>query len=209
MKKYLLFALLVAALPAFSQQSLPSLEANATDDISIDSLYRSLRIADGQYAYTGIIQVDSSRIKNVLYRRARLFLADSRLAVFFPQYEEREEGRVIGRGSFAIGDTRSLLAANITWTVSFSMELICKDGKYRYSIDKFIIEARSDIPGKENFPITYSTMNLDEAYVTMHLGGQKKIERRLFVFMNERVRGIIADLRAGMSASPTPSSADF
>jgi hypothetical protein len=104
MKKYLLFALLAAALPAFSQQSLPPLEANAIDDIAIDSLYRSLRIADGQYAYTGIIQLDSSGSKNELYRRARLFLADSRLAVFFPQYEEREEARVIGRGSFAIGD---------------------------------------------------------------------------------------------------------
>jgi hypothetical protein len=209
MKKYLLFAMLAAALPAFSQQSLPSLEANAIDDIAIDSLYRSLRIADGQYAYIGIIQLDSSDSKNELYRRARLFLADSRLAVFFPQYEEREEGRVIGRGSFAIGDTRSLLAANITWTVSFSMELICKDQKYRYSIDKFIIEARNDIPGKENFPITYSTMNLDEAYVTMHLGGQKKINRRLFVYMNERLRGIIAELRTAMSRPPTPLPADF
>jgi hypothetical protein len=209
MKKYLLFAMLAAALPAFSQQSLPSLEANAIDDIAIDSLYRSLRIADGQYAYIGIIQLDSSGSKNELYRRARLFLADSQLAVFFPQYEEREEGRVIGRGSFAIGDTRSLLAANITWTVSFSMELICKDQKYRYSIDKFIIEARNDIPGKENFPITYSTMNLDEAYVTMHLGGQKKINRRLFVYMNERLRGIIAELRTAMSRPPTPLPADF
>jgi Domain of unknown function (DUF4468) with TBP-like fold len=209
MKKYLLLALLTAALPAFSQQSSPPLDANATDDISIDSLYRSLRVSDGQYAYRGIIQLDSSSGKDELYRRARLFLADSRLAVFFPQYEEKAEARVIGRGNFAIGDTRSLLAANITWTVSFSMELICKDGKYRYSIDKFIIEARNDIPGKENFPITHSTMNLDEAYVTMHLGGQKKIERRLFVFMNERVRGIIADLRAGMAAPSTPSPADF
>jgi hypothetical protein len=209
MKKYLLFALLSATLPAFSQQSLPPLEANATDDIAIDSVYRSLRIADGQYAYTGIIELDTSVGRDELYRRGRLFLADSRLAVFFPQYEEREEGRVIGRGSFAIGDTRSLLAANINWSVSFSMELICKDQKYRYSIDKFIIEARNDIPGKENFPISYLTMNLDEAYVTMHLGGQKKINRRLFVFMNERLHGIIADLRAAMSSPPKPSPADF
>jgi hypothetical protein len=52
-------------------------------------------------------------------------------------------------------------------------------------------------------------MNLDEAYVTMHLGGQKKINRRLFVYMNERLRGVIAELRAGMSAPPTPSPADF
>ena len=66
----------------------------------IRSAYSALPKAEGQYEWAEVVQMDSSVKKDDLYRNAKLFFANEfKSAKDVIQYDDRGEGKVIGKGN--------------------------------------------------------------------------------------------------------------
>lgn len=94
--------------------------------------------------------LDSTYKKDILYKNSKLFFADAfKSAKDVLQYDDREEGKIIGKGNFKIEGGQSVFLSYFTevWIVNFSIELFVKDGKYRYRIYDFNIDGRTRATG--------------------------------------------------------------
>ena len=94
---------------------------------------------NGNVTYAGTITVDSALTKKELYSRAQEFFAKafvSSLNVI--QYQDKEEGEIIGKGNMSIKvDGRESI-------LKFTLSIYVKDGKYKY----IITDITSDELGK-------------------------------------------------------------
>lgn len=87
--------------------------------------------------YTEVVSVDSLT-KDALYNNARSFFVDAfKSAKDVIQYENKEEGKVTGKGILtATGNQNKMLGQSWERKIiaSFTIELLTKDGKYKYRI---------------------------------------------------------------------------
>src|SRR5450755_2029332 len=130
----LLFLLLIPVL-GFSQDE----KKDATEE-EVLAAYSSLPKVDSQYEFTEVVQLDSTYKKDGLYRNAKLFFANAfKSSKDVLQYDERSEGKVIGKGTFQTTGHQNILMHSYTETRTnnFTLEISCKDGKYKYRIFGF------------------------------------------------------------------------
>src|ERR1700744_4664590 len=127
MKKIILFLLLPVSVLAQS-------ESQETADDSVKAAYESLPKVGNQHDFSEIIQLDTAFNKDLLYHNARLFIARSSKALI--QYDDPNEGRMIARITFHLEDDQNVVLAKFTEErdVSFTLEISCRDGKYKYSV---------------------------------------------------------------------------
>jgi hypothetical protein len=163
MKPLFLIGLLLASSTCFAQK-----ENELTDTIPK---------VNGSYEYTEVVKVDSSFKKDDLYKNAKLYFVNSyKSANDVIQYDEKSEGRIIGKGFFKEVDTYDafLTVTIYTWNVNYSTEIICKEGKYKYRM--YDITIRQATTGK------YASVNdisIDEAIKNTKKGAAKKLFTRL------------------------------
>jgi len=176
----ILLILLLLPIMTFSQDE----KQDATEE-EVRAAYDSLPKVNGQYEFSEVVQLDSSFKKDILYRNAKLFFANiSKSSKDVLQYDDREEGKVIGKGSVQITGHQNILLNTFSEirTTNFTLEISCKDGKYKYRLFGFSSEynyGESDKRKPER--VTTGTITLDQAYERTEKGGTKKMERNLFV----------------------------
>ncbi len=117
------------------------------------------KLQDG-YGYENVVKLDTAFTKEKLYRNAKVFFVDVfKSAKDVIQYDDRSEGKIIGKGLFKIERVEKenlLYSANIYWKVYFSVEIICKEGKYKYrvydiKIDEDAVLSDNSVDNKEMF----------------------------------------------------------
>jgi hypothetical protein len=198
----LLISLLLLPVMAFSQD-----DKKETTDEEVNAAYDSLQKVDGQYEFTEVVQLDSTYKKDILYRNAKLFFANLfKSSKDILQYDEREEGKVIGKGTIQITGHQNILLSAFTEirTTTFTLEISCKDGKYKYRLFGFSSEyiyGQSDKRKPER--TTNGTLTMDEAYARTEKGGTKKMERSLFLNTLAEIRSTQDQLKEFMRKKPS------
>ena len=189
-----LFVLLLFPLASIAQKT-PSEEDCA-------SAYKALPKIDGQYEWSEVIQVDTSLKKDDLYRNAKLFFANEfKSAKDVLQYDDRGEGKVVGKGNFFIEDLQSAFMVMFTdkRTVNFTLEIYCKDGRYKYRIyginaDCLIRASGGSSPDN----VRSENISIEDAYLKCGKGMTKKMDRRLFMLMVAEINSTVNDIKKMM-----------
>lgn len=175
------------------------------------AVYNSLPRVDGNIEFTEVIQLDSSFSKDLLYRNAKLFFTNEfKSAKDVLQYDDRAEGKVIGKGNLQQEDFQMTFLVMFTQTriVNFTLEIFCKDGKYKYRLYDIQIKGHSRASGGNTPDNVYSSdLSIQDAYTKTYKGSTKKMDRRLFVRMIGEINSTIADIKTSMCK--TKSADDF
>jgi hypothetical protein len=91
--------------------------------------------ADGNYEYTGVVNVDSASADK-LYSNAKLFIVDAfKSGKDVTQMNDDVAKTVAGKGDFKI--YYKGLSGGIDAYVYFKIIIQCKDGRYKYTINHF------------------------------------------------------------------------
>ena len=182
-------------------------------DQTVKTLYNSLPKVDGKYEYSEVVQLDSTYKKDMLYKNSKLFFADAfKSAKDIIQYDDRDEGKVIGKGNFNIEGGQAVFLNYVTekWIVNFSLELFSKDGKYRYRIYDFNIEFRRVASGGNSPNLVFNyDMTIDDAYKETEKGVAKKMNRKMFVEIIDRVNSTISEIKTYMFKKESSSNSEF
>ncbi|HEY4876716.1 MAG TPA: DUF4468 domain-containing protein [Puia sp.] len=185
-------------------------QKDPTDD-EVKALYASLPKVDDSYEWTEVIQLDTSYKKDYLYRNAKLFFTDMfKSAKDVLQYDDKEQGKIVGKGNIELEDDQMVFSVLFTEkrTLNFSIEISCKDGKYKYRIydinaDRVFVGHGGD--GPDN--VTHTSNNLDNVYNIAIRGPVKKMERRLFAQTIFEINTTISAIKKYMAKQQ--SSSDF
>lgn len=99
-------------------------------------------VIEGNYQYQEVVNVGDAFKKDQLYKNAKVYFMDifSGAKDAF-QYDDKEEGRIIGKGFLSVDDYKSVFpgVAVLKWDVYYNVEITCKDGKYRYRVYDVLI----------------------------------------------------------------------
>lgn len=158
---------------------------------------------DGQYQYQEVVQVDKS-IKTDLFKKAKIYFVDNfKSANDVIQYQDADEGKIIGKGYFSVNELKFL--TNVEWQVYYGTEILCKDGKYRYRLYDITIKQVWSGSGPSNV----RNLSLDEATEETTKGQLKKVATNLFIKMTKEFDGSILSIKDYMSKSPKVSKDEF
>lgn len=89
----------------------------------------------GEIVYSGIVNVDSANFKELYVRAHEWFANTFKSAQNVIQLNDKEAGKIIGKGLFEAGIPKShagLVHIAIIVSVDFTLEIQTKDGKYKY-----------------------------------------------------------------------------
>ncbi len=207
MRKYILVAFILISQISFAQK-----EKEVTEQTT-NALYAALPKVDGKYEFSEVVQLDSTYKKDMLFKNSKLFFADAfKSAKDVLQYDDRDEGKVIGKGNFVIegGQAVFLTYATEKWHVNFSLEIFSKDGRYRYRVYDFNIESRRVVSGGNTADnVNNYSLSLDEAYKVTEKGVTKKMNRKLFSEMISRIHSTISEIKSYMAKKESSSNSNF
>jgi hypothetical protein len=199
MKKLILVALVgLISLSAKSQQKA---------DMHVDTI----PMIDGINQYQEVVMVDSSLTKDQLYKNAKNYF----LNVFIGakdafQYDDKEEGRLIGKGFFSVSDYKSVFpgVASLKWDINYNVEIVCKDGRYRYRFYDMYVTKESHV-AENNYRNVHFTIN--EAYnaIAKQRGPYKKLYPRVINKAIGEFKADIARLKDNMLKKQQDYSANF
>jgi len=170
-----------------------------------DKIIDTIPKIDGVYGYQEVVQLDSSYKKDFLYKNAKIYFVNNfKSANAVIQYDNKEDAKIIGKGNITVNDANLVMA--VKWVISFTTEIACKDGKYRYRIYDFsIVETRY---GGSNH--TYVTdLTIDQAKELSQKGTAKKVSARLFNKMADEIKSDILLIKRDMAKKDAISKNDF
>lgn len=204
MKQMLLAALLIPVICAAQKQKDPS-------EKEVSATHASLPTVEDRYEWTEIIQTDTSLKKDDLYRNAKLFFTNEfKSAKDVIQYDDRNEGKVVGKGDFHIEDYQTVFLNFFSdkRNVNFTLEVYCKDGRYKYRIYGVNADCLLKATGSSTSRdiVTTDNISLDGAYDKCSKGMTKKMDRRLFMATIYEIESTISDLKRGMTAKKSDDS---
>jgi hypothetical protein len=204
--RHFLFLVLLPAI-CFSQS-----EMKEITEEQVKSVYDSLPIVDSQYQFIEVIQLDASIKKDDLYKNAKLFFANAfKTSKNNLSYDDREEGKLIGKGGFEIAESQSILLSTVTETrtTNFSVEIICKDGKYRYRIYNIYSDySKKTNNGKGRDNIQTGDASFEKAFAMTEKGSTKKMNRSLFYYTVAEIKNIETLIKQYMGKKPS-TAGDF
>jgi len=175
----------------------------------VDSLYASIPKVDSQFEYTEVVVLDSTFTKNVLYKNAKLFYADLfKSAKDILQYDDKEEGKMVGKGNLNLKGSQSFLNNESleTRNIIFTIEIICKDGRYKYKIHDINADCTWNTGNTHGHP-KEETLSLEQSYQKSQKGMTKKMDRSMFYNTIMGLKETIQRLKLSMAKKP--SAADF
>jgi hypothetical protein len=177
---------------------------NENEKVITDTIPR----IDGKYEYQEIVNLDSTFKKDDLYRNAKLYMVDNfKSAKDVIQYDDKEQGKIIGKGTFELRDYHMLLDTKdfFTWHVSYSTEITCKNGKYRYKLYDITIQEYIENTSHTNS----SLFDIDDALVKTKKGFFKKVTTRLINSMLHHFKNTQVIIKEYMSKKQDKSKDDF
>jgi hypothetical protein len=108
----------------------------------------TIPLINGIYQYQEIVYVDSTLKSDQLYKNAKVYFVDVfNSARNVIQYDDKDECRIIGQGSFSECEYKTAFAGVVylKWDIYYNTEIICKDGKYRFRFYDIVITQNSRI----------------------------------------------------------------
>jgi hypothetical protein len=103
----------------------------------------TIPVVNGNYQFQEVVKVDNGLKKDQLYKNAKLYFMDIFIGAKDAfQYDDREEGRIIGKGALTVDDYKVSFPGGVAvlkWDINYNTEITCKDGKYRYRIYDIVV----------------------------------------------------------------------
>lgn len=191
MKKLLLIALVAGCMQGYAQKK---------EKLTLPDIPR----VNNQYEYSEIVNVDSSLTKDILYKNAKLYFANAfKSAQNVIQYDDQASGKVMGKGNIECAANKTVLLTPILleWRVNFSLEISCKDGKYRYRYYNFnILQGNS----------RYADTPIDQQWIdkTSKKGMFKDQYIKMVNQLNDQILVSISGLKEYMSGNKNSLASD-
>ena len=156
--------------------------------------------ADGLYGYMEVISVDSLN-KDALFNNAKTFFVDVfKSAKDVIQYEDKPEGKIIGKGLITVtGNQNKVMGQSWERKIKayFSIEILCKDNKYKYRIYDITLKSYDQYTSREKAPIvndqTFETLIEDS-----NKGTYKKATSEAYPKLLTEFKNIVAQLKLYM-----------
>ena len=102
-----------------------------------------------ELTYTDVVKVDSLVTAKQLYINAKSWFAESyKNSKYVIQLEDKEEGKIIGNGSFPYRSNIFIGNAASVGYINYTITIYVKDGRYKYEIANIIHEGASTSFGK-------------------------------------------------------------
>jgi hypothetical protein len=170
MKRLFLIALVTLASVAAKAQNKGGLQLD------------SIPVADGKYQFQEVVAVDNNATKDQLYKKAKTYFID----VFTGakdafQYDDAQEGRIVGKGQLTVSDYKSIFpsVAVLKWDVNYNTEIICKDGKYRLRIYDIVVTKESHVSESNSRTVNFTIPDLYAGMSKQH-GSYKTLYPKVF-----------------------------
>ena len=148
----------------------------------------SIPVADGKYQFQEVVTVDNNTTQDQLYKKAKAYFVD----VFTGakdafQYDDAEQGRIVGKGQLTVSDYKSVFpsVAVLKWDINYNTEIICKDGKYRVRFYDIIVTKESHVSENNSRAVNFSIADLYAGMAKQH-GSYKTLYPKVF---NKMVAG--------------------
>ena len=155
---------------------------------------------DGQYGYMEIINVDSIN-KDMLFNNAKTFFVDVfKSAKDVIQYEDKAEGKIIGKGIIiAIGNQNKVMGQSWERKLNayFSIEILCKDNKYKYRIYDITLKSYDQHTSRERAPIV-SDQTFETLIEDSNKGTYKKATSEAYPKLLTEFKNVITQLKQSM-----------
>jgi hypothetical protein len=163
-------------------------------------------LPSGKHGYEEIVNLDTSYTKELLYKRAKLYFVDNyKSANDVIQYDDKEEGKIVGKGFFKTSESGMILLSPVTymWDVYYTTEITSKDGKYRYRFYDINIKQR-----EASTQGSYDT-TIPEAMQNTKRGSFKKLFTKLIAKTAGEFKASQKSLKDYMSKANSKSNSDF
>jgi len=187
MKKLLILALIIFAKSAFAQK---------------DTVGLNVPFVNNTIAYEKVFDVPNASI-NLLYSNAELWFAETHPYVESTQLELADPAlsRVVGRITSTAGDSYKVLWQTnyVTYIYNFTLQVDCKDNKYRIRIYNI-----QDVVGTIYTPIDNFMFSLaNSKSYTLANGGVLSTSdlKHRFLGLNIVVNSVMADITKSMLAN--------
>ena len=166
---------------------------------------------DGIYQYQEVVNVDSTLKKDQLYKNAKAYFMNVFIGAKDAfQYDDREEGKIIGKGYLSVADYKSVFpgVAALKLDIIYNVEVTCKDGKYKYRFYDMIITRESHV-AESNYRNVHLTVK--EAYdgIPKQRGPYKTLYPRVMNKMIAEFKANINTLKDNMIRKQADLSANF
>jgi len=157
-----------------------------------------LPVKDGAIFYEEIVSLGTTAKKEVLYFRARKWFANYyKKATQVLQMDDKDQGKLIGKGGYSYSFISGLLAYHID--LKYTLNLTVKDGKYRYQIYDFhsTDTVNSVFASSGDKPYVYD-QDLSTEYLNDGKSSSKKYLSKLFTQFALEINTTISSLKAAM-----------
>jgi hypothetical protein len=197
MKRLLVVAIIALVSVSAKAQKISSLALDTTASVS------------GNYQLHEVVNADALK-KEQLYKNAKLYFMD----VFAGakdafQYDDKQEGKIIGKGFLMIDDYKTVFpgVAALKWDVYYNTEIICKDGKYSVRVYDIVITRESHV-AENNYRNVHFTLKDAYAAIPKQRGPYKELYAKVINKMIGEFNANISTIEENM-AKKQPDYAAF
>ena len=155
---------------------------------------------NGNFQLHEIVNIDALK-KDQLYKNAKLYFMD----VFAGakdafQYDDKQEGRIIGKGFLMVDDYKSVFpgVAVLKWDVYYNTEIICKDGKYSVCVYDIVITREGHV-AENNYRNVHLTLKDAYAAIPKQRGPYKELYTKVINKMIGEFNANISTLNESMA----------
>lgn len=169
----------------------------------------SIPKVDGQYEYSEVVNLDTSYTRDKLYKNAKVYFVNAyKSANDVIQYDEKEEGKIIGKGFMELKGSQAVLLSvwYQTWKVNFSTEIFCKDGKYRYRIYAINIKEFAEF---SDGTTKNTSLNIDDVIANCKKGPLKKCYNKFYKDLVISFKETTEDIKKNMAKLQVKTNDDF
>ena len=171
----------------------------------------TIPVINGDYQFQDVVNVNPTLKKEQLYRNAKIYFMDVFVGAKDAfQYDDKEEGRIIGKGMISVNDYKSTFpgVAALKWDVNYNVEIICKDGKYRYRLYDIAVVKESHV-AENNYRTVHLTMKDIYEEMPKQKGAYKALYPKVINKLAAEFKTNIITLKECMEKQPANYSAAF
>lgn len=151
---------------------------------------------EGKVVYEEVIEVDKT--KDQLYNSAKHWMVtifnDANEVI---QLDDKESGKIIGKG--VVRHTQPILWTSVINNNNFTIEIDCKEGKYRYRIFDIVVKT-----GVMPSGVTLDQMN---AVIRKDISGERvvgiKYTKQNMPLVDEKIKSLAESLKTEMAEIAT------
>ena len=172
----------------------------------------TIPVVNGNYQFQEVVTVDNSLKKDQLYKNAKLYFMDIFIGAKDAfQYDDREEGRIIGKGALTVDDYKVSFPGGVAvlkWDINYNTEITCKDGKYRYRIYDIVVLKEYHVSENNSRSVHLTINDIYEA-VPKQRGAYKELYPRVINKMIAEFKTNINTLKGSMDKRQPDFAAGF